>query len=210
MYGKDKLGIAITLLYITGIVDIIGFVKGGGLFISFMSGNSTILMNNIFQKDISAILAVFFLIICFIVGSGFGDYLLNGKKLKLANMLIVEIILLIIAVAFEHFINPYICFITLSFIMGFQNNLHFSLNNVLVSKTFVTGVLYQIGVNISRAIRKEPGESKLVPLVLNWGIIVFGSLSGAVLIDKIHFSYILLGIIFILSIVCVKEWGNEQ
>lgn len=210
MYGKKKLGIAIILLYITGIIDIIGFLKGGGIFISFMSGNSTMLMNSIFQKDLGASLAMFALILCFVIGSGVGNFLLEAKQLKLAKLLLLEIIFLVIALLLEYFFPPYWCFIVLAFIMGFQNNLHFSLNNILVSRTFVTGVLYNIGVNISRAFQRKAGKKEIYPLFLNWIIIVFGGLSGAVLIHEVNFTYILLGIIFILSIVCIKEWGNEQ
>lgn len=67
-YERGEVVLAVTLSGVAGYVDAIGFLKLGGFFVSFMSGNSTRLGVGLATAHWAAVLTVLTLVASFVAG----------------------------------------------------------------------------------------------------------------------------------------------
>ena len=98
LQSRGNIALACCLSAIAGYVDGIGFIHLGGLFVSFMSGNSTRLGVSAAAADWSTAVEATGLIVLFVVGAAAGSLIVLGRGIqRQAMLLLVEAVLLVIA-----------------------------------------------------------------------------------------------------------------
>ena len=157
------LALAGMLAALAGIVDAIGYLHLGGLFVSFMSGNSTQLGAAIGQGNLAESGTIAKLIMLFVVGAAGGQIVatIAGSR-HLVWVLVTVVLLLVLAAMLDAAPEPMVL------AMGALNASLRRAGNIPVSLTFVTGVLVRFGQGLGdfltgRAQPARPGCCKPFP-----------------------------------------------
>jgi len=131
---------AAILAALAGMVDVIGYLHLKGLFISFMSGNSTQLAAALGQGDFAGAATIAELIGLFVLGAAAGQMLADftGRR-HMTAVLIGVALLLAIAAVLSTASEPMV------FAMGAMNAAMHRAGKMPVSLTFVTGILVRFG-----------------------------------------------------------------
>jgi uncharacterized membrane protein YoaK (UPF0700 family) len=131
---------AALLAALAGMVDVIGYLHLKGLFISFMSGNSTQLAAALGQGDFAGAATIAELIGLFVLGAAAGQMLADftGRR-HMTAVLIGVALLLAVAAVLSTAPEPMV------FAMGAMNAAMHRAGKIPVSLTFVTGTLVRFG-----------------------------------------------------------------
>jgi len=185
--------LACALSALAGYVDGIGFLHLGGLFVSFMSGNSTRMGVSIAEGQFRAAAEAFGLIALFVLGAAVGSLIVLGRSLRAQSwVLLVEGALLIVAGGShqEGFDNVAVAAIVLA--MGLENAVFQIDGGSGLGLTYVTGALVKVGQLLAAALT---GGARFgwVPNLLLWAALVAGGVCGALLyrrggLDAIWFA----------------------
>jgi len=171
--------LAICLAMLAGFVDAVGFLKLGGMFVSFMSGNSTRLAVGIATGVHSAILAGS-LIAAFVAGVVAGSLISaaapRGRK---AIVLSAVSVLLAMAAALDHHKFDGGAVHAMALAMGCANTVFQRDGEVSIGVTYMTGTLVKVGQRIGAAML---GGDRLgwLPYFLLWLGLVSGGIVGAI------------------------------
>jgi uncharacterized membrane protein YoaK (UPF0700 family) len=160
---------------LAGMVDAIGYLHFSGLFISFMSGNSTQLAAALGQGQLAEAGTIAELIVLFVVGAAAGQVLavVTGRS-HMTWVLIGVAILLVIAAALETASQPMV------FAMGALNAAMRRAGSIPISLTFVTGVLVRFGQGIGDFLtRRVTGWNWLAQGTPWLGLIVGATIGSA-------------------------------
>ena len=163
------------LAALAGFVDATGYLHLSGLFVSYMSGNSTQLAVALGQGDLDEAGTIAELIALFVLGAAAGQILAGfAGKWHLTWVLIGVAILLAIAGALGTSPEPMVL------AMGALNAAMHRAGSIPVSLTFVTGVLVRFGQGLGDFItRRTRGWNWLVQAVPWVGLIIGAMLGGA-------------------------------
>jgi len=163
------------LAALAGFVDATGYLHLSGLFVSYMSGNSTQLAVALGQGDLDEAGTIAELIGLFVLGAAAGQVLAGfAGKWHLTWVLIGVAILLAIAGALGTSPEPMVL------AMGALNAAMHRAGSIPVSLTFVTGVLVRFGQGLGDFItRRTRGWNWLVQAVPWVGLIIGAMLGGA-------------------------------
>src|ERR1700731_3744758 len=94
--SRRNVALACALSALAGYVDAIGFLHLGGLFVSFMSGNSTRMGVSLAAGDWRPAAEAFGLIVLFVIGAAGGSLIVLGRGIhRQPWILLVEALLLI-------------------------------------------------------------------------------------------------------------------
>lgn len=178
-YQKRLRALAFCYAALAGWVDATGFLKSGGLFVSFMSGNSTRLASGL-ATIAPAAGAAGSLIFLFVLGvvlnvlvserAGAGH-----RKVIAASGVAALLFAAAIADAFEMSNLVIGC---LCMAMGAANAIFRRHGDVSIGVTYMTGTLVKFGHRIADTLRGERGTGWLSYLLL-WLSLVFGGVAGA-------------------------------
>jgi uncharacterized membrane protein YoaK (UPF0700 family) len=160
---------------LAGTVDAIGYLHLSGLFISFMSGNTTQLAAALGQGQLAEAGTIAELIALFIVGAAAGQVLavITGRS-HMTWVLIGVAILLAIAAALGTAAEPMV------FAMGALNAAMRRAGSIPISLTFVTGVLVRFGQGIGDFLtRRVTGWNWLAQGTPWLGLIVGATIGSA-------------------------------
>ncbi len=175
--GRRRIALAVGLSALAGYVDAAGFLATGGLFVSFMSGNSTRLSVSLAQADFvlaGLILGVLGLFVLGVVsGSTVSRLSLNRPK---TAVLVLVSSLLTTAAIFHSSGLTWISSALLILAMGAENAVFQRDGEVTVGLTYMTGVLVKLGQHLTSAFFGGP-KLGFAPFALQWA----GMVSGAVL-----------------------------
>lgn len=168
--------LAVLLASLAGMVDVIGFIRLGNLFVSFMSGNSTQLALNLGRGHLAEALPILVLIVLFVVGAAGGQLLAHFTgRWHLTTVLAAVSALLTITALFDTAPMPMVL------AMGALNAAMHRAGNVRVSLTFVTGTLVKFGEGLGDLLVAGPKDWGWAEQALPWlGITSGGILAGAV------------------------------
>lgn len=171
---------------IAGYVDAIGFLKAGGFFVSFMSGNSTRLAVGAVTGAPSASFAAG-LIGCFIVGVMAGT-LASGRDGNRARLvLLVVAALLATAAASDALGVAQLGIFIAAAAMGAENATFARDGDVQIGLTYMTGTLVKFGQRLTRALQGR-AQSEWLPFLLLWCGLIGGGLLGTLAFKMLGFA----------------------
>jgi uncharacterized membrane protein YoaK (UPF0700 family) len=164
------------LTALAGMVDAIGYLHLGGLFVSFMSGNSTQLAASLGQGDLTEAGTIAELIGLFVVGAAVGQIVadLTGRW-HMTCVLVGVALLLTVAAMSNTATEPIVV------AMGALNASMHRAGKIPVSLTFVTGTLVRFGQGLGNFVaRRGTGWQWLAQAVPWLGLIAGGTIGSAV------------------------------
>jgi uncharacterized membrane protein YoaK (UPF0700 family) len=171
--------LACALSALAGYVDAIGFLHLGGLYVAFMSGNSTRLGVSLAEGAWSGAAASLGLIALFVVGAAAGSLIVLGRGVNRQPLvLLAEALLLAAAAASDALGFPNVAVAAIVLAMGLENAVFQIQGGGGLGLTYVTGALVKVGQLAVSALR---GGARWgwVPNLLLWAALVAGSLCGA-------------------------------
>jgi uncharacterized membrane protein YoaK (UPF0700 family) len=179
-YSHRQKALAYMLAGTAGFVDAVGFRHLGGIFVSFMSGNTTRLGVDVAMADWRQAATIAGIIFVFVAGATLGALIgQEGRRHRRSAILWTETALLAIAALSGHFGIAVVGTIAMALAMGVENAV-FQKNGVAdIGLTYVTGALVKVGHRIASALRGGDPWA-FMPALLLWASLCFGAVLGAV------------------------------
>ena len=207
--SRRNLALACALSALAGYVDAIGYLQLGGLFVSFMSGNSTRLGVALAEGHWQHALEALALIVLFVVGAAAGSLIVLSRFAHRQPLILLVEALLLAAAALAYangLPNTAVAAIVLA--MGLENAVFQLAGGAGLGLTYVTGALVKAGQLIAAALTGGAGWAWLPNLML-WAALVAGALAGAIAYHWINLAAIWFaaGTAFILS---ALVFGNTK
>jgi uncharacterized membrane protein YoaK (UPF0700 family) len=174
-----NISLACALSALAGYVDAIGFLHLGGLFVAFMSGNSTRMGVSLAEGQWLSAAEAFGLIALFVIGAAAGSLIVLGRGTNRQPWLLLAEALLLAAAALCYAFglsNAAVAAIVVA--MGLENAVFQIRGGGGLGLTYVTGALVKVGQQAAAALT---GGARWgwVPNLLLWAAMVMGSLCGA-------------------------------
>jgi uncharacterized membrane protein YoaK (UPF0700 family) len=177
-YDKRVRALAVGLSALAGFVDAIGFIKLGGFFVSFMSGNSTRLAVGLAQHSSQASIAAG-LVITFIVGVILGS--LTGRRAghhRRPTVLVLVGVLLAAAASLNFFEFERGGIIAMGLAMGAENAVFEEDGEARIGLTYMTGTLVKLGQHLAGMLLGGDRTAGISYFAL-WLGLVAGAVAGA-------------------------------
>jgi len=169
------LSFTLALVALAGYVDAVGYLRFQGVFVSFMSGNTTSLGVAVASEDagrageLAEVLGLF-------VAGVVGGSVLHRWAGHWGNSLILALIAALLGLAYA---APAVAIASLVLAMGALNASVHQVGRVKVSLTFVTGTLVRFGTGLADWLSGQaPAQDWLWPITL-WLAFLAGALGGA-------------------------------
>ncbi len=193
-YDRRVRILAVGLAALAGFVDAIGFLKLGGFFVSFMSGNSTRLAVELAQGTSQAATAAS-LIIAFvlgvILGSVAGARAGDGRR----PMVLVLIGGLLAAAASLNLVGLERGSIAaMALAMGAENTIFEENGEARVGLTYMTGTLVKVGQRLAGML-SGGNKAAWLPYLTLWMGLVAGAVAGATIYPSLGLNALLLAAI---------------
>ena len=177
--GPVERWMAVLLAALAGYVDSIGFLQLGGLFVSFMSGNTTRMAAGLAQGDWRLAGTAGLILLLFVTGAMLGALVSSGAGPRArAVVLAVEAGLLLAAAIAAGFVGPFVAVTCMVLAMGLENAVFLRNGQAGVGLTYMTGALVKIGHTLAAALRGGALRDVIPPLML-WGGLTGGAILGA-------------------------------
>ena len=170
---------ATVLAALAGYVDSTGFIKTGGFFVSFMSGNSTRLAVGLARNLPNAIMAGGFIAIC-VLGVSLGS--LTGRAFPKQHSSAVLILVAALLAAAAYLASAGMggpSVLAMALAMGAENSVFERDGEMRIGLTYMTGALVKVGQKVTAALMGGPRYDWLTFLLL-WASLVAGALLGAI------------------------------
>ncbi len=175
-YQVRPLALAVCLAALAGYVDALGFLFMRGLYVSFMSGNSTRLATDLGHADWHAAATTATLIGAFVIGVILGQVI---AARNVALDLAAVGILLAAAGGLYQLGFPSAVTVLMALAMGMENCALERDGDVTLSLTYVTGTLVKLGRGLAAALQGRDWFGWL-PYLLLWCGFGFGGITGAI------------------------------
>jgi uncharacterized membrane protein YoaK (UPF0700 family) len=177
--SRANIALACALSALAGYVDGIGFLHLGGLFVSFMSGNSTRMGVSLAEGHWRSVAQAGGLIALFVVGAAAGSLIVLGRSTyRQCRLLLVEAALLAAAALCHAFGFASAAIGAIVLAMGLENAVFQIEGGAGLGLTYVTGALVKVGQLLAAALTGGPRFGWL-PNLLLWAALVAGSACGA-------------------------------
>ncbi len=141
-----NIALACALSALAGYVDAIGFLHLGGLFVSFMSGNSTRMGVSLAAGQWAGAVESLGLIVLFVIGAAAGSLIVLGHGVHRQPLVLLAEALLLAAAALCYAVgqsNAAVAAIVLA--MGLENAVFQIKGGAGLGLTYVTGALVKVG-----------------------------------------------------------------
>jgi uncharacterized membrane protein YoaK (UPF0700 family) len=183
-YSRSARALATCLAALAGFVDAVGFLLTGGLFVSFMSGNSTRLAVGLAAAAPIAALAAL-LIASFVVGVVLGSLIAAHRPASRKPRVLAMVALLIgLAAMFDALGLDWGRIVPLALAMGCANNAFQRDGDVTIGVTYMTGALVRLGQRLADALRGG-NRWDWFPFLQLWAGLVAGAVAGALLFAQV-------------------------
>ncbi len=175
---SQRLAIALALL--AGFIDSLGYLNLGGVFISFMSGNSTRFAVGLSDGTTLGIALVpLGIIALFVLGVMIGRTIRHFSTKKPSTSILAFMSFMLMGAGILHSVNATTyALVMMTIAMGAANNIFFRGGEVSVGVTYMTGTLVKFGQRLAGKILGEKEQSCL-PYLLLWVGLVSGAFLGA-------------------------------
>jgi uncharacterized membrane protein YoaK (UPF0700 family) len=203
--SRRNVALACALSALAGYVDGIGFLHLSGLFVAFMSGNSTRMAVGLAAGQWLSAAESLGLIALFVVGAGAGSLIVLGRGANRQPWVLLAVALLLAGAALAYafgFSNAAVGAIVMA--MGLENAMFQIEGGAGLGLTYVTGALVKVGHLMAVAMTGGPRWG-WVPNLLLWAAMVMGALCGALAYHWINLAAIWFaaGVALALSGLCV-------
>ena len=177
--SRRNILLACALSALAGYVDGIGFLHLGGLFVSFMSGNSTRMGVSLAEGQWRSAAEALGLIALFVIGAAVGSLIVLGRGVHRQPVVLLAEGLLLGAAALAYALNQSnVAVAAIVLAMGLENAVFQIHGGAGLGLTYVTGALVKVGQLVAKALTGGPRWG-WAPNLLLWAALVAGSLSGA-------------------------------
>ena len=177
--SRRNVALACALSALAGYVDGIGFIHLGGLFVSFMSGNSTRMGVSLAQGQWVTATQALGLIALFVTGAAAGSLIVLGRGANRQPwLLLAEALLLAAAALCYAFGLPNAAVAAIVLAMGLENAVFQIQGGGGLGLTYVTGALVKVGQLAAKALTGG-ARWAWAPNLLLWAALVTGSVCGA-------------------------------
>jgi uncharacterized membrane protein YoaK (UPF0700 family) len=182
-----RLFIGLCLTALAGWVDAIGFLRLGGFYASFMSGNTTQLGAGVGEGDEHAIVVPILLVAAFLSGSFAGSALAltAGRWSAPAVLALVTGLLGVAFWLFEIEEPLHRSTLAIAIAMGAQNATFQQMGGVRIGATYVTGTLFSAGHDLARAMLGPGPRWRWALHLLVWACLVVGAAAGAAMYHRL-------------------------
>ncbi|WP_424935794.1 MULTISPECIES: YoaK family protein [Bacteria] len=177
--SRRGVALSVALSLVAGYVDALGFIETGGLFVSFMSGNSTQVGVELWGGEAVAALLPLALVGSFVLGVT-GGALVAGAEGRRRGFVVGAAA---VAVAVSATLGlaetgaPW-RFALLALAMGSLNTLYLAEGRARVAITYATGTLVSLGLAIAALVTGRDRRAWRRPLLL-WSALAAGAVIGA-------------------------------
>lgn len=181
MTPARTLSLGLLLTATAGFIDAVGFIVLGGLYTSFMSGNTTQLGAGLAQGLGPALVLPASLIALFFIGS-FNGSLVAQSSSRWGSPATLALVVLSIGLCLGlHFAGfpPAQSMLALAFAAGAQNAVLQPIGAARLGTTFVTGTLFAAGQDLARATAGKAPPWRWLQHLLVWAALCLGALAGA-------------------------------
>jgi uncharacterized membrane protein YoaK (UPF0700 family) len=186
--SRGNIALACALSALAGYVDGIGFLDLGGMFVSFMSGNSTRMGVSVAAGDWLKAAEALGLIALFVIGAAAGSLIVLGRGAnRQPVLLLVEAALLGAAALGSALKLPQFAIAAMVLAMGLENACFQIEGGGGLGLTYVTGALVKVGQGVAAALTGGP-RFGWMPNLLLWASLVAGSVLGALAYHWIHLA----------------------
>lgn len=169
---------ACLLAALAGFIDAIGFIRSGGFFVSFMSGNSTRLGVGIVHRLHDGLVASG-LVFAFVTGVVLGSLLGEAAAKRRPAVVLASVAIVLCAAAYLDTSGRMIAALgLLALAMGAVNTVFERHGEVRVGVTYMTGGLVRAGTGIASALLGR-GHRQWALYLLLWLAFVAGTIAGA-------------------------------
>jgi uncharacterized membrane protein YoaK (UPF0700 family) len=185
-----NIALACALSGLAGYVDGIGFLHLGGLFVSFMSGNSTRLGVSLAEAQWRPAAGALGLIALFVAGAAAGSLVVLGGGAERQPWLLLMEAALLAAAALCHALGlPNLAIAGIVLAMGLENAVFQIDGGAGLGLTYVTGALVKAGQLLAVSLIGGPRWG-WAPNLLLWAALVAGSAAGALVYIKVNLAAI--------------------
>jgi uncharacterized membrane protein YoaK (UPF0700 family) len=170
-----QMAFASMIAALAGAVDAFGYLRLNHLFVSFMSGNTTILGAALAGYDRGQVLPVATILVMFVLGATGGTVLatLAGRLREPAVLLAVALLLAVAAW------RPVAPAVPVALAMGMLNAAMRGSDGLPGSLTYVTGTLVHFGEGLGAFICRTRSDLGWLVQAATWPALLVGSFAGA-------------------------------
>ena len=187
---RRNISLACALSALAGYVDAVGFLHLRGLYVSFMSGNSTRMGVALAQGQWVSASELLALIALFVIGAGAGSLIVLGHGVhRQPWVLLAEAALLAAGALAYAFDLPNAAIAAIVLAMGLENAVFQIKGGAGLGLTYVTGALVKVGQLAAAALRGGARWAWL-PNLLLWAALVAGCICGGLVYNQISLSAI--------------------
>jgi uncharacterized membrane protein YoaK (UPF0700 family) len=182
------LGFGLVLTALAGYVDALGFIRLGGLYTSFMSGNTTQFAVSLGHGDPHHAILPALLIVAFLTGGICGGGLSALTPARWVTPVILGFETAIVGAAFEAATavpDSGVASLMLALAMGAQNAVLSHVQGFRAGTTFVTGALFGFGQKLALALARRGARTAWVGDGVVWFALLLGSVAGTVAYGKL-------------------------
>jgi uncharacterized membrane protein YoaK (UPF0700 family) len=176
--SRRNVALACALSALAGYVDAIGFLHLNGLYVSFMSGNSTRMGVSLAAGQWRDATEALGLIALFVTGAAAGSLIVLGRGINRQPwLLLAEAMLLAAAALCYAFDRPNAAVAAIVLAMGLENAVFQIEGGAALGLTYVTGALVKVGQLAAEAL-KGGARWGWAPNLLLWAALVAGASCG--------------------------------
>ena len=196
-HDAEEKHLAVCLAALAGYVDVLGFLSLGGLFVSFMSGNSTRLSVAIAtQLPLPGMMYPLGIIAAFLGGVMLGWWVRHLRTFKVTTrvLALTSLLLALAGVALEVGmvrLTP----LLMAAAMGTLNNVFIRQGEVSIGVTYMTGTLVKFGQRLTARLLGDQ-HALWQPYLVLWLGLVFGGVQGGLGYQAIGLHALWAGVVF--------------
>ena len=204
-----RLPLAVALTAVAGFVDAVGYLHFAHVFVSFMSGNSTVLGIALGRGAGSGARAPLVAIGCFVLGAFIG-FLIRGSESAWRTPLVLslESILLVLAlVASAAGRDPAVAIAPLAAAMGAQNAVVREVGGVRIALTYITGALVNLGQSLAHLLLARGTRTSAWHVHAGvWIALIAGGTGGGFAYTRTGFRALIVPIV-VLGTIAIMEYA---